>query len=163
MNNNCDRTTNNHFLNCPPLMSDGRLFTSYEPHRSYNYKIMGNISAENQNQYRQKMKNEPNLYKSYVNENYDLKQCSNIGLELPPPAKIYRCSKNGCEMYDTNIPNGIGVMNEKQWLEIQKMKQTSVSRGTKCKSFDHIATTNEIRQLNRNNMVSPLDLYYQNQ
>ena len=163
MNNNCDRTTNNYFLNCPALMSDGRMFTSYEPHRSYNYKIMKNIDANNQTEFRKKMKNDPELYKSYVNENDKLKRCDNIDLELPPPAKVYRCTKNGCEMYDTNIQGGIGIMEEKQWLNVQRMRKTKVSQGTRCREFNHIALSNEIRQINREYGKSSLDLYYQNQ
>jgi hypothetical protein len=27
----CDKTSNNKYFNCPPLMSDGRLFTDYRP------------------------------------------------------------------------------------------------------------------------------------
>lgn len=165
--NNCDKTTNNFYFNCPPKMADGRLFTSYEPHREYNYKLKHELSFVNQKDYRNKMQESPNMYMDIVNQNTNLKKCDNVDFETPPPARVYRCTKDGCEFYDTNLPNGIGIMEERQWNEIQKMKVNRKTPVAKCKPeyTGVLATSEQIKNINRMALYggSPLDLYYQNQ
>jgi hypothetical protein len=43
--------------NCPALMSDGRLFTSYVPHKEYNSRLMKELGVSNSIEYKTVLQN----------------------------------------------------------------------------------------------------------
>ena len=124
MNTNCDRTTNNFYFQCPAKMQDGRLFTNYEPRRDYHLKLRENLNLDNQKDLRMNIQTNRNSHISNIEKQDEKRKCLNPGLILPPPEKVYRVTKEGIEYIDTNLENGVGIMEESQWNEIQKMKVT---------------------------------------
>ena len=74
----CDRTSNNKYFNCPPMMSDGRHFTDYRPNCYINNLIR--MSSNTINSYD---------YKQYLIHNAS---------KLMEENKNYSIEKNGCSV-----------------------------------------------------------------
>ncbi len=49
---------------CPALMSDGRLFTSYMPHKQYNNNMMKELGASNSIEYKSILQNNGNVIRN---------------------------------------------------------------------------------------------------
>lgn len=84
----CDRTSNNKYFNCPPMMSDGRHFTDYRPNYYINNLIR--MSSNTLNSYD---------YKQYLIHNAS---------KLMEENKNYSIEKNGCSvsgLYKCNAKN----------------------------------------------------------
>ena len=165
--NNCTQTTNNFYFNCPPKMADGRLFTSYHPHRDYHYRLRHDLSLKNQTELRANLQGSPDVYIERIEQVQEKNQCMNPGLQLPPPARVYRVTKEGTEFYDTNIPGGIGIMEECQWKKVQEMAVKEKNDVVQCKPamYEHLASSEAIRHLNRQQTIYagyPYGLYNQN-
>jgi hypothetical protein len=163
----CSKTTNNFFYNCPPKMADGRMFTSYHPRRDYHYCLKKDIGIKDQTELRSKLQGNPDVYVERIEQIHKKNHCMNPGLELPPPARVYRVEKTGVVFYDTNLPGGIGIMEESQWKQVKKMNVAEKNEVAKCRpnSYEHLASSEAIRQLNRQHSLyagQPFGLYHQN-
>lgn len=148
-------------------MADGRLFTSYHPHRDYHYRLKHDLSLQNQQELRNQLQTSPDMYLERIEQIQEKNECSNPGLVLPPPARIYRATKEGTEFIDTNIPGGIGIMEESQWNQIQKMQVKEKNEMVKCNPsmYEHLASSQAIMELNRQQSIYagyPMGLYHQN-
>ena len=71
MANRCNKTSNNKYFNCPPLMSDGRNFTDYRPNDYVNNLARHKNKVISSYNYRQFLiHNTKNLIK--INNNYNV-------------------------------------------------------------------------------------------
>ena len=62
--------------NCPAIMEDGRLITTYMPHKTYNYKIMNELGLKNSNEYREFLQDKAeniitNLHSTFIKNSCD--------------------------------------------------------------------------------------------
>ena len=64
--------------NCPSLLADGRLFTSYTPRRDHNADLMKELNAKNNNEYRNILQDNSDTYinsiNAFIEKNY---KCNN--------------------------------------------------------------------------------------
>ena len=126
--NNCHKTTNNKYFQCPPRMSDGRHFTDYRPScdsnnsvrngnnitNSYDYRMFLNRNAEN-------IMKKSHEYYFMKNGSFDCQKPYEVGTMLPERTRVV-CNNHRCEAklinengfgegreYVTNPPNAIRI------------------------------------------------------
>ena len=167
MENKCTKTTNNFFFNCPPKTADGRLFTNYEDHRDYHMKIKSQLNVDNQVDFRNKLQTNRDSYLNISSNKLEQNVCYNGDIDIPKPSHIARVTAKGTVFIPTNIPGGIGVINEEQWNNINLMKPRFSPITSKCRpaSYEYYANSEAIKQINRNYTIyagNPFGLYIQN-
>lgn len=96
MANNCNKTSNNKYFDCPALMSDGRVFTDYRP-TSY---VDDLIRIQNK------------VYDSYSYRQFLISN----GLNIIETNDKYNTMKNGCASCNyTNVSNESTCVYNKQY------------------------------------------------
>jgi len=121
----CDKTSNNKYLNCPPLMSDGRLFTDYRPRGTIDNIIIqdGEKYLPNFN-YRTYMTNNANTIMkkqwdyvkqkagcSFTNEDYKL--LPNSRFKMMPEYVNCECNTHDCNLCNITDSKGLGLTYKK--------------------------------------------------
>lgn len=108
---NCNRTTNNKYFNCPPLMSDGRQFTDYRSHNYVNDLIQQSNNTKSNYEYRQFLiHNASKIMKmnnDYMNTMNGCNECNATPVPFKTECKINQSYSN-CYVKDNN---GIGLYN----------------------------------------------------
>ena len=112
----CNRTSNNKYFKCPPIMSDGRHFTDYRPNTYANDLVRYGNNVMSSNAYRQFLiNNASNLMN--VNSIYAEKKNSCTECNATPIPTETKCIVN--QSYSTCYPdsyNGLGLRNLSEFL-----------------------------------------------
>jgi hypothetical protein len=172
--NECDKTPHNQDMSCPAWMGNGRQFTSHESPSDYHYKIGKELNLQTQKEFREYVQRNGNLFKKYIDNLTNTGECIGNIVELPPPERVYEVTKEGIKYYETNLPNGIGVMEKRQWEEIVQMEMQNIQRirrerkthNIKCNKVisNKLANREDILRTNRMALYSgvPKGIGYQN-
>lgn len=140
----CSKSSDNRYSNCPPKMSDGRMFTDYRPRCVANFAashIEGNFDLPNSYEYRQFLTaNASAIMDKDRQAAYKNNYCGpcmnpyNEGTMLAEKSMV-KCDASKCSFYG-NDPNGLGTgrqyqtTNEKDrsreaFLSLKKKEQNS--------------------------------------
>lgn len=108
----CNKSSNNKYFDCPPIMNDARAFTDYRPSGEVNAEIQISNDLKNNQEYRQFLiKNATQIMK--INTNYwTLKnQCSPCDAKIPGNMVdcYYTTDSSRCVSAECN--GGIGIVN----------------------------------------------------
>jgi len=101
----CDKTSNNKYFDCPPLMSDGRMFTDYRPNCYVNNLVRMQNQTYSSYEYRQFLINNAEqfmkLNSDYCYQKNGCKSCNATPIEDESRCNVNRrvslCSPYGCE------------------------------------------------------------------
>ena len=116
----CNKPSNNQYANCPPKMSDGRMFTDYRPRCIANFatpglsEIPGNYNLPNSFEYRQYLiKNAGDIMKKNSEASYAANSCApcvNPYMEgtMLPEQRVVKCDANTCT-FSQKDPKGLGL------------------------------------------------------
>lgn len=109
--NNCDKTSNNKYFDCPARMNDGRTFTDYRPSNTVDDMIRYSNNVMSSYEYRQFLIHNANNIMT-INNQYttDKVGMSNCNAPEVPFKTICNINKQYSDC-STNNPNGIGIQN----------------------------------------------------
>ena len=109
--NNCNKTSNNKYFDCPARMDDGRTFTDYRPSSSVDDMIRYSNNVMGSYEYRQFLihnaNNIMNVNMQYTSDKVSMNKCN--APEIPMNA-VCDINKQYSKCSQTNI-NGIGIEN----------------------------------------------------
>tara|TARA_B100001093_G_scaffold416424_1_gene407095 strand:- start:389 stop:913 length:525 start_codon:yes stop_codon:yes gene_type:complete len=148
--NNCYKTSNNKYFNCPARMSDARHFTNYNPSCELNAMIKLDNKLNNSFEFRQFL--QANATKLMdVNKQHSCKlNCCNLeeGFTdtMLPAQNTVTCDKKTCHKQQTN-PNGLG--DTKNYF--------TENRAEPC---DNLPPHWPVASQDTNSCIIPLDHYY---
>ena len=111
MSNNCDKTSNNKYFDCPARMDDGRLFTDYRPSTTVDDMIRFSNNVMSSYDYKQFLiHNATNII--IVNRQYieDKANCSDCTAKKIPFESDCYINNQYAKCVPTNV-NGVGVNN----------------------------------------------------
>lgn len=127
----CSKSSDNRYSNCPPKMSDGRMFTDYRPRCLTNFAVShieGNFDLPNSYEYRQYLvANASTLMAKDRQMAYKNNYCGpcvepyNEGTMLPEKNTV-KCDASKCSFY-ANDPNGLGTGRQYQTVESSRPKE----------------------------------------
>tara|TARA_A100001015_G_C14804140_1_gene638166 strand:+ start:389 stop:865 length:477 start_codon:yes stop_codon:yes gene_type:complete len=112
-NQNCNKTSNNKYFNCPARMNDGRIMTDYRSANTVNDMIRISNNTLSSYEYRQFLINNGNNIMDINNEYITNKNsCGSSKLITVPFSKVcnYDTQVGRCER--TNKRMGVGIKNE---------------------------------------------------
>ena len=141
--NNCDKTSNNKYFDCPARMDDGRHFTDYRQNSFIETMIRESNNLSSNYDYRQFLINNAKDIMS-INNNYvnDKLKCNNCNY-VEVPFNI-ECNINKDYSICNNInPVGVGIKNNgifEQIEEVEKFystKHTSPPKSTSSHTKKH--------------------------
>ena len=113
---NCTRSSDNRYFDCPPRMSDGRLFTDYRPRCELNY-VGNNGQGKGMDSYSYRqflLSNTDNILADMRKQIYDSVVCGpceepyNIGTMLPEKV-LDVCNKRTCSRKTVGSGDGLGM------------------------------------------------------
>tara|TARA_R110002073_G_scaffold331148_2_gene515652 strand:- start:310 stop:645 length:336 start_codon:yes stop_codon:yes gene_type:complete len=101
------RVSDNHELNFPARMSDGRQFTDYRPNCFLNNEMGQNMGSW---QYRTFLiRNANQIHQKFVNEQVDKNQCQGCtGAPVPDVKTVVDCTNQRTCWYNMKDQNGLG-------------------------------------------------------
>jgi hypothetical protein len=111
MKNNCNTASNNKYLDCPAIMSDGRTFTDYRPSSTVDDMIRLSNNVMSNFEYRQFLTNNGDSIMQINNKYLENKLgCSGCNAPIIPFDKtcVYNTSYGKC---GPNNMNGVGINN----------------------------------------------------
>ena len=111
MKNNCNSASNNKYLDCPAIMSDGRTFTDYRPSSTVDDMIRLSNNVMSNFEYRQFLTNNGDSIMQINNKYLENKLgCGDCNTPNVPFAKtcVYNTSYPKC---GPNNMNGVGINN----------------------------------------------------
>lgn len=167
--NECERPSNNKYVNCPPIMADGRHFTDYRPRCDVNY-LYPRDKPVNSYDYRMYLVgNAESLLKEQRRKAYEQNMCGpcvepyNVGTMLPEQSMV-ECDTNTCKFNYTN-PAGLGTgrkyttfttqqsaADEQMFMSMKQQEQLGMSRYANCCGTP--ATDAQLYSLDGKNSVS---------
>lgn len=111
MNNTCDKTSNNKFMNCPPRMDDARHFTDYRPADLVMHMAQYDNGVMNSYDYRQWMTHNASKIME-ANRHYAYKKngCGDCSAEGIPVHEICQYNRDHPSCNVAN-PSGMGLEN----------------------------------------------------
>lgn len=112
-NQNCMKTSNNKYFDCPALMSDGRIITDYRSSNTLNDMIRISNNTLSSYEYRQFLTNNAvDIMK--VNNDYLMNKnsCPSGKLVTVPFNKVCSYNTQVSRCHNTNQRDGIGLKNE---------------------------------------------------
>jgi len=111
MSNNCNKTSNNKYFDCPARMDDGRLFTDYRQSSTVDDLIRFSNNVSSSYDYRQFLihngNNIMNINSQYIK---DKAECSNCTANEVPFATNCYVNNQFTKCVPTNV-NGVGINN----------------------------------------------------
>jgi len=109
--NNCNKTSNNKYFDCPARMDDGRTFTDYRPSSSVDDMIRYSNNVMSSYEYRQFLIHNANNIMN-VNMQYTVDKVGVINCNASeiPMNTVCNVNKQYSKCSQTN-PNGIGIEN----------------------------------------------------
>ena len=112
-NQNCIKTSNNKFFDCPALMSDGRFITDYRSSNTVNDMIRISNNTLSSFEYRQFLTNNAEDIMK-INDDYLMNKnsCSSEQLITVPFNKVCTYNTQVSRCNNTNKRDGIGLRNE---------------------------------------------------
>jgi hypothetical protein len=112
-NQNCNKTSNNKYFDCPALMSDGRLMTDYRSSNTLNDMIRISNNTLSSYEYRNFLTNNASNIMKINNDYISNKNSCKSGQMITVPFSnvcSYNTQVGVCNK--TNAPLGIGLKNE---------------------------------------------------
>lgn len=113
------KVSDNHFMDFPAIMQDGRLYTDYKSSCIMNAKSLGMTSFEYRNYLTQNGLKIIQNNDKIVNEIAGCGDCSDYS--VVPPYAIVECDQNKC-IQNVNSPSGLGVEIQKHLSENKQKK-----------------------------------------
>ena len=109
--NNCNKTSNNKYFDCPARMDDGRTFTDYRPSCSVDDMIRYSNNVMSSYEYRQFLiHNADNIMNVNMQYTVDKVGMSNCNAPEIPFKTVCDVNKQYAKCSPTNL-NGIGIKN----------------------------------------------------
>jgi hypothetical protein len=108
----CNKTSNNKYFDCAPIMNDGRAFTDYRPSGFVNAEIQIGNDIKNNQEYRQFLIQNAAHIMKLNDENAKMKnQCSPCDAQIPGSSVdcYYTPDARRCV---PGSPSGIGITNQ---------------------------------------------------
>jgi hypothetical protein len=127
----CDKTSNNKFFDCPPMMADGRNFTDYRSNRYVNQLVAQNNNVQSSNQYRKFLMNNAEglmeLSHKYLYQKNGCNECDAQKIPIETMCK-YNSSYGTCYV---NSTTGLGIQNVGDGMDgVQKYQPQTQSVAT---------------------------------
>jgi len=148
--NNCYKTSNNKYFDCPARMSDARHFTDYKPNCELNAMIKLDNKLNNSFEVRQFLQNNASNLMNVNKQHSCQLTCCNLkegfANTMLPAKNTVTCDKKSCQKQQTN-PNGLG----------DTINYFTENRVEKC---DNLPTHWPVSNQDTNSCVTPLDNYY---
>jgi hypothetical protein len=111
MNNNCNKTSNNKYFDCPARMDDGRAFTDWRPSSTVDDMIRYSNNVFSNYEYRQFLIHNAdklmNINSKYTQDKVGCNSCNAVPVPFQTVCNI-NSNQSVCKMVD---PNGIGIYN----------------------------------------------------
>ena len=118
--NNCHKTTNNKYFQCPPRMSDGRHFTDYRSNVYVNDLIRSTNNTGSNYEYRQFLIHNANSLMKMNNEYMDyMNGCSECNATQVPFKTECFINQNYSNCY-LKDENGVGIYNKTSQIQDNK-------------------------------------------
>ena len=112
-NQNCNKTSNNKYFDCPALMSDGRLMTDYRSSNTVNDMIRISNNTLSSYEYRNFLTNNAtNIMKINVDYIYNKNSCNSGQMTDIPFNDVCSYNTQVGVCHKTNNPRGIGLNNK---------------------------------------------------
>jgi len=142
MKNNCNSASNNKYLDCPAIMSDGRAFTDYRPSSTVDDMIRLSNNVMSNFEYRQFLTNNGDSIMQINNKYLENKLgCGNCNTPNVPFDKtcVYNTAYGKC---GPNNMNGIGINNTVAKSQPTQQKENSIENN----NIEHFKSSKKHRR-----------------
>jgi hypothetical protein len=108
----CNKTSNNKYFECGPIMNDGRAFTDYRASSLTNAIIQGSNKMSNNQEYRQFMIQNAEQIMKINQNNAEMKvQCGPCDAKIPGSEIDCYYTPDGRQCEAANCGSGLGIVN----------------------------------------------------